>query len=77
MRLGQVMIVGGDAVAGNFAEDIRARAPRACEIFEREKGRAFTENQAAAPLIERAGISPDVAACSESNPTKTSSESAS
>ena len=50
------MIIGGNAVADNLGEDIRAAHFCRLEVLQGEKRRAFTKNKAAPSLIERPAL---------------------
>ena len=52
IRLGEMMVVGRNAVAADFRQDLRAARLRLLEIFQRKKRRAFAEHKAAARAVE-------------------------
>src|SRR5262249_39541884 len=52
MRLSEMMVVGRNAVAANFRQDLRATRFGLLQIFEREHGSTFAEHEAAASGIK-------------------------
>ena len=53
LRLGEMMLVNGRAVADEFSQNGGAAPARAFQRFQRDHGRAFTQCQTIAPGIER------------------------
>src|SRR4051812_6603760 len=54
--LGQVVVVGGNAVPGDFSEDVRAATLRKVPIFQGENGGTFPKDHSAPFRVKRSAF---------------------